>query len=127
MTRAARFAVAFGVLVAGLAAAAAAEAGGQRHSAAPLTGDPGQQIYQKWCWTCHGPSTPDSRKAGTAALENTYQGKVPAMLEQRTDLTPATIRTFVRTGVYFMPPFRKTEITDAELDSLIAYLTQKKP
>jgi mono/diheme cytochrome c family protein len=30
----------------------------------------------------------------------------------------------VRNGVYVMPFFRKTEISDAELDALVAYLAQ---
>jgi mono/diheme cytochrome c family protein len=48
------------------------------------------------------------------------------MLEDRVDLTPEVIRTAVRHGMPIMPPFRKTEVTDAELDAVIAYLTQKK-
>jgi hypothetical protein len=49
-----------------------------------------------------------------------------SMLEDRVDLTPEVIRTAVRHGMPIMPPFRKTEVTDAELDAVIAYLTQKK-
>ena len=44
------------------------------------------------------------------------------MLEERTDLVPEITRTFVRNGVSVMPFFRKTEITDAELAALAAYL-----
>ena len=40
------------------------------------------------------------------------------MLEQRTDLAPEFTRAIVRTGVSVMPFFRKTEISDAELDAL---------
>jgi hypothetical protein len=47
----------------------------------------------------------------------------PAVLLERTDLTPPVIATFVRQGVLAMAPFRKTEITDAELDALAAYLS----
>ena len=38
------------------------------------------------------------------------------------------IKTFVRHGVLFMPTFRKTEISDADLDAIAASLTkQHKP
>jgi mono/diheme cytochrome c family protein len=63
---------------------------------------------------------------GTAALEFHYKGSKPAVLEERTDLTPAMVKGFVRNGAYVMPRFRKTEISDPELDALAAYLTRKK-
>jgi hypothetical protein len=37
------------------------------------------------------------------------------------------IRLFVRQGVATMPFSRKTEVSDADLDALVAYLTQPKP
>jgi (+)-pinoresinol hydroxylase len=49
---------------------------------------------------------------------------MPAALEERTDLTPETVSLFVRQGVLIMPPFRKTEITDTELQALGEYLTK---
>jgi hypothetical protein len=43
-------------------------------------------------------------------------------------LTPQTIKFFVRQGVSVMAPFRKTEIADADLDAMIAYLARgRKP
>ena len=83
----------------------------------------GQQVYQKWCSPCHAPG---ANMPGTAALEFHYKGSKPAVLEERTDLTPAMVKGFVRNGVYVMPRFRKTEISDAELDAVAAYLTRKK-
>lgn len=79
----------------------------------------GKQVFDKWCEPCHGggPGRP-----GTAALEALYRGQKPAMLEERTDLVPDITRTFVRNGVSVMPFFRKTEISDAELAALAAYL-----
>lgn len=83
----------------------------------------GHQVYQKWCYPCHGPG---ADKPGTASLA--ARGQKLAVLEERTDLTPAMIKTFVRHGVLFMPTFRKTEISDADLDAIAAYLTkQHKP
>lgn len=56
------------------------------------------------------------------ALQRKYQGAVPAMLDQRTDLTPDYVRAVIRSGISFMPSFRKTEISDAELAQLADYL-----
>ena len=47
----------------------------------------------------------------------------PRLLEQRTDLTPAVIKAYVRTGTWSMPPFRKTELSDAQIDEISAYIT----
>jgi mono/diheme cytochrome c family protein len=81
----------------------------------------GRQVYQYWCWSCHGEGV---GKPGTQALAAKYKGSKPAILDQRTDLTPALTKFFVRKGVSVMPPFRKTEITDTQLDSLAAYLAR---
>jgi len=61
---------------------------------------------------------------GTDALAAKYKGAKPAMLEERTDLTPQFIKIFVRNGVSVMPRFRKTELSDADLEALSAYLTR---
>jgi mono/diheme cytochrome c family protein len=79
----------------------------------------GHKVYQKWCYPCHGPG---ADKPGTASLA--ARGQKPAVLDERTDLTAAAIKTFVRHGVLFMPTFRKTEISDADLDAIAAYLTK---
>jgi mono/diheme cytochrome c family protein len=82
----------------------------------------GHEVFQYWCAACHAPGP---RHPGTQALESLYKGAKPAALEERTDLLPELTRAFVRTGVSVMPPFRKTEITDADLDALAAYLAPK--
>jgi mono/diheme cytochrome c family protein len=84
----------------------------------------GEAVFEHWCAPCHAPGP---RHPGTQALEVLYKGAKPAALEQRTDLVPELTRSFVRTGVSVMPPFRKTEISDAELDALAAYLAPKTP
>jgi (+)-pinoresinol hydroxylase len=84
----------------------------------------GNEVFQYWCAPCHAPG---ARHPGTQALESLYKGAKPAALEQRTDLTPELTRAFVRTGVSVMPPFRKTEISDADLEALAAYLAPKTP
>jgi mono/diheme cytochrome c family protein len=110
----ARIALAAAVLAAAVVAATPAQA----QSAKP----DGKAVFTKWCAPCHGDGP---GKPGTAALEALYKGAKPALLEQRTDLPPELTKQFVRTGVSVMPFFRKTEISDAELDSLAAYLARK--
>ena len=84
----------------------------------------GEEVFRYWCAPCHAPGP---RHPGTQALEALYKGAKPAALEQRTDLVPELTRSFVRNGVSVMPPFRKTEISDADLEALAAYLAPKTP
>jgi mono/diheme cytochrome c family protein len=46
------------------------------------------------------------------------------VLLERTDLSAAAVAATVRQGVLLMAPFRKTEITDAELQALAAYVAR---
>lgn len=81
----------------------------------------GKQIFDKWCAPCHAPGIYEY--PGTVALQVKYNGEIPAALEERTDLTAETITGPVRSGVSVMPFFRKTEVSDNELQALIDYLT----
>lgn len=90
--------------------------------AAPAAVSPGKQVYDRWCLACHGSGVGNP---GTIALAAKYNSKVPALLEQRSDLTPEAITYYVRHGVSVMPSFRKTEITDKELAALNDYLGRK--
>ena len=83
--------------------------------------DRGKEVYEHWCAPCHspGPGHP-----GTQSLQVKYSGDIPAVLEERDDLTPEFVRTMVREGILLMAPFRKTEVTDAELDDIAAYLAE---
>lgn len=90
-----------------------------RGSAQDATIQRGHQVFEYWCAPCHAPGP---RHPGTQALDVLYKGAKPGALEERTDLVPALTQTFVRTGVSVMPPFRKTEIGDADLAALAAYL-----
>ncbi len=87
-------------------------------SAAEPTGRP---VFQKWCGPCHAPGP---NHPGTAALEVLYNNARPGALEQRTDLTDSSVRLAVRQGAFSMPFFRKTEISDADLDALAKYLVK---
>jgi mono/diheme cytochrome c family protein len=109
------------LLAAALVALAGRVEAADRPEAAVL--EQGGAVFQKWCAPCHaaGPGHP-----GTQALHAKYGPAKPDALEQRLDLTPETVRFYVRHGVSVMPFFRKTEITDADLDALGAYLARKK-
>ncbi len=95
---------------------------GDTRAAAPM--DAGKAVFQNRCTACHGEG-PD--KPGTNALQAKYNGAKPALLEARTDLAPQLVKFFVRNGVSVMPPFRKTELNDTELDALAAYLSHQAP
>jgi mono/diheme cytochrome c family protein len=87
----------------------------------------GRDVYQYWCATCHGPGIGNygvPYLPGTNALRLKYKGEKPALLEERTDLTPELVAYFVRNGVSIMPPFRKVEVSDDDLKAIGAYLTR---
>lgn len=90
----------------------------------------GMTVFAKWCTPCHGAGIVTgelfgrSPPPGTVALQLKYRGELPAVLEERTDLTGDFIETVVRGGLFGMPITRKTEISDSELEDIIAYLTR---
>lgn len=88
----------------------------------------GQAKYDHSCAPCHGKGPGDDGRdmlPGTYALSLKYQGTpIPPALEDRSDLSSALISTFVRMGTFSMPPFRKTELSDAEIDDIAAYLAE---
>jgi mono/diheme cytochrome c family protein len=92
------------------------------HSASPAKAarSAGWKIFEKWCGGCH--STAEG--PGSMALQRKYQGTLPAVLEQRSNLLPEYVNFTVRHGISFMPSFRKTEISDADLALLSAYLAR---
>ena len=95
-------------------------------AAAEDSGSPverGAAVFNNWCSACH--SRGPQNAPGTASLQNKYQGSVPAALQDRRDLTPELVKLFVRNGVAMMAPLRKTEVSDADLEALAAYLTQR--
>ena len=95
----------------------------------------GKEVFQARCQACHGDYPKDRATGGvlnlppmpgTRALEAKYQGKLPALLEERTDLTPEVVSVFVRKGTGSMPFFRPTEVSDEDLKALGAYLSRRK-
>ncbi len=113
----------FVVLTMGIVGAAGAQT-----PADEVTLQRGAAVYQNWCAPCHSAGRGNPGTAALAAKYKSRQPAVPSVLTERTDLTPQTIKFFVRQGVSVMAPFRKTEITDADLDAMIAYLARgRKP
>jgi mono/diheme cytochrome c family protein len=85
----------------------------------------GKQVFAHWCAPCHGAGRGDDGAPmlpGTHALTLKYRGQKPGLLEERTDLPAELIKAFVRSGVASMPPFRKTEVSDTDLEAIAAYL-----
>ena len=81
----------------------------------------GVRVYDKWCAPCHDPGI---EHPGTLALGAKYEGVKSGEILEWTDLRPDITTSFVRTGISVMPFFRKTEISDAELEALAAYLAR---
>ncbi|MEZ5983912.1 MAG: cytochrome c [Parvularculaceae bacterium] len=115
------------VLSLGLLAVAAC---GKKEAATPTPAEPvqpalseemlaGKVVYDKWCSHCHDPG---AHHPGTNALTVKYQGVKSGVLLEWTDLAPETVEYFVRNGISVMAPFRKTEISDAELKALANYV-----
>lgn len=93
----------------------------------------GKVVFDKWCQPCHGRVAGGlfggfgaNALPGTSALGVKYKGDLPPVLEDRIDLQPIYIRTVVRNGLYGMPITRKTEVSETDLDNIIAYLTRAR-
>lgn len=93
----------------------------------------GKEVFDLRCAACHGPIPEETfgpgflpLMPGTQALQARYRGSLPAELEQRTDLVAEYVRTVVRGGYVSMPFFRPTELSDEDLEALVAYLTRDR-
>jgi (+)-pinoresinol hydroxylase len=84
----------------------------------------GRAVYTKWCAPCHDPGV---IHPGTNALTVKYKGVKSGVLLEWTDLQPVTVNYLVRHGISVMPQFRKTEISDADLVALAAFLSRNTP
>lgn len=90
-------------------------------------------MFRERCAACHGrppeeivgpaflPAMP-----GTQALRARYRGALPAVLEDRTDLTADFVAAVVRKGLPAMPFFRPTEVSDDDLEAVAAYLARSR-
>ncbi len=100
-----------------------------RTRAVPQAGDSlaarGAAVFNNWCSACHGRDTEHNNAPGTQSLAYKYRGELPAALQDRKDLTVDAVKYYVRHGVGTMPLFRPTEVGDADLEALAAYLSKK--
>ena len=94
------------------------------HAAEPADLTPlqqqGKKIYLGLCINCHAPGL-----WGTTRLSKRMD-KDHAVLDNRTDLAPVTIRVAIRVGIGSMPPLRKTEVSDADVEAVTAYLARRR-
>jgi|KBSMisStandDraft_5_1062788.scaffolds.fasta_scaffold256907_2 cytochrome c5 len=79
----------------------------------------GKRAYDHLCVYCHSPGV-----WGTNRLAKRVD-KEHAVLESRTDLSTSAIQTIARTGIGSMPPLRKSELSEADLSAIAAYLTRQ--
>lgn len=80
----------------------------------------GGKAFRAKCGFCHL-----ERGTGTIML-GWRLGADRALLEKRTDLDAAYVRTIVRTGLKSMPALTRIEVTDAELAAIASYLASPK-
>ena len=81
----------------------------------------GQTLYSEWCVPCHGVG-----EVASLFLEKRYQGSVPGVLKERTDVPRELVLLRIRTQIRGMPAFRPTEISDSEAALIADYLSGDK-
>lgn len=81
----------------------------------------GKKLYAQRCGMCH-------QGIGMAVgILSRRNDPSKGLLEERTDLSSAVIRTVVRTGINNMPRISRAEVNDSELATIAAYLARGKP
>jgi mono/diheme cytochrome c family protein len=85
------------------------------------TQEQGRKLFHGTCFYCHG-----ERVWGTFALAQRL-GPNRGLLEKRNDLVADYVRIVIRAGVGGMPPYRRTELSDADADAIVNYLTRLNP
>ena len=80
----------------------------------------GNALFGEKCGMCHR-----ATGMGTGILARRMSPEL-ALLENRTDLQPALVETAVRSGFGVMFPISRGEVSDTQLQTLVAYLTQRE-
>ena len=80
----------------------------------------GKALFDATCVYCH-----NARGFATERLR-TRMPEDRSVLADRTDLDPAYVRTIVRNGLASMPAYTPTDLSDAEIQAIAAYLTRKR-
>jgi mono/diheme cytochrome c family protein len=78
----------------------------------------GKALYEATCNFCH-----NARGFATERLR-TRLPEDRAVLVDRTDLDPIYIRTIVRNGLASMPAYTPTDLNEAQIKTISAYLTR---
>ena len=88
-------------------------------SSETTSGSDGEAIFGEYCRGCHdaGEGHPGTMRLAVRL------GSENSVLRQRSDLPPEYVKIIIRNGFEMMPAFRPTEIPDAELDALAAYVS----
>ena len=90
-------------------------------STSALAAEPkGSEVFEYYCSHCHGPGD----APGTVQLART-RGKDKGLLTARTDLAPEYVEYIVRHGLKSMPPFAPSDLDEAKLKALIAFLAKQ--
>jgi mono/diheme cytochrome c family protein len=79
---------------------------------------PGVALFEVHCGICH-----EQMGTGTMMLARRLGGD-HALLADRTDLTADYVTHVVRNGIGSMPPQTRVDLSDAELASVVAFLTR---
>ncbi len=84
----------------------------------------GKAVYERHCAYCHRrPAVEGELLVAPMALKLKYKGTLSPYIDERSDLGNLDVlRGFVRTGVAGMLPIRKTEVSEAELRAIAAYI-----
>jgi len=82
----------------------------------------GEGVFNRWCLACHA----EHPLAPATIYLSAKLGPDLGAIRANTDLEPDYIAYMVRNGQGSMPNFRRTEITNDELDSLLAYFQSLK-
>jgi len=85
------------------------------------TGD-GKALFTARCGMCH-----QTIGMAVAILSRRPADPSKGLLEDRTDLSAAVVRTVVRTGIMNMPRIARGEVSDPELAQIANYLSRGKP
>lgn len=85
--------------------------------AADLTG---KEVFDHYCSWCHAAAD----GPGAMQLART-RGKDQALLTERRKLDPHYIEDVVRHGLKAMPPFAPSDLNDARLKALVAFLAKQ--